>query len=953
MNKLKQLQAKITAYGKENLAEILHSVSSEIRNVYSCKMVRFFLEDLTEGLLVCRFVSGAHDVEIKGTSNFIFQEESIISSAFLEKISFFCSYKKESNFHPKEFEKKYKIGASLAIPVLKNGKSIGVVCFDWEKPEQWVANDEIKIIKDFLSEIASTIHEAHRFHQRIVVSRQIDETRKREAAKVMLRSAVKLIDKLCLASVFVPKSIFTINPKKKEGHVDSMEILATFARNITDKEIYEKNVRVSVLKGESLISQILEYDPEKGIIKREEYSKPLYIPNIMKEKFSRKPIAEKLGLCSLYMIPRFDPITEKVVCVVNYFTEKEYKFSSFEKEQLENHAITVEQLIHEVSKEHIEINVLNEIRELRRVKQADLPSFLRQVLFKATELIGADTGTISLVKKIEDCKWLAVQGEDGEIIGAKSREWEKENIQNLKIGGEELNRKERSLTGYSAFLGKSILCNDVNAELQDKGFYLKVSDRVKSELSVSIQYGKDIIGVINLDSFQRDYFTLEHQRILEIIAELVGKDIYDYQQIIQLQKEIDYLKRDISYRDPSVHSYSLGNVIGKSKAIRSVIKEINIISESICNRMLRWGKEQGREDMPGLPNILITGETGSGKEFFFNNIYSILNELFQLANVDNKKLPVKKTNIAALSGELTYSELFGHKKGAYTGADANRQGIFEEANGGVVFLDEIGDADHKTQVQLLRFLDSGVFTRLGDNQPRQSRVLLITATNKILHKEIQAGNFRKDLYHRLREFTINLPSLNDRREDIVDLATHFIGKLYSTYKNKGDRSPVPMLDKEAASYLTHYHYTGNVRELKNILLRALLFLTGPIIGKNDLVKAMKKAGSLSEMEKTNNRLSGENDFVDSTAHEILCQITEEEFDFWDAVYKPYSDNMITRPIVKRVVAIAREKFGGALPNLAVKLKVCNENFKKDIEEKKKYISFKNFLYKTVKIKVLS
>jgi DNA-binding NtrC family response regulator len=354
-----------------------------------------------------------------------------------------------------------------------------------------------------------------------------------------------------------------------------------------------------------------------------------------------------------------------------------------------------------------------------------------------------------------------------------------------------------------------------------------------------------------------------------------------------------------------------------------------------------------------LPTILITGETGSGKEFFFNNIYSILNELFQLENSDNKKLPIKKTNIAALSGELTYSELFGHKKGAYTGADTSRQGIFEEANGGVVFLDEIGDADHKTQVQLLRFLDSGVYTPMGDNQPKHSRVLLITATNKILHKEIQAGNFRKDLYHRLREFTINLPSLNNRSEDIVDLATHFIGKLYSTYKNKGDRSPVPTLDEEAASYLTHYNYTGNVRELKNILLRALLFLKGPVIRKNDLVKAIKKAGSLSEMEKTSNRFSGEKDFVDSTAREILCQITEEEFDFWDAVYKPYSDNMITRPMVKRVVALAREKFGGALPNLAVKLKVCNENYKKDMEEKKKYTSFKNFLYKTVKIKALS
>ena len=159
--------------------------------------------------------------------------------------------------------------------------------------------------------------------------------------------------------------------------------------------------------------------------------------------------------------------------------------------------------------------------------------------------------------------------------------------------------------------------------------------------------------------------------------------------------------------------------------------------------------------------------------------------MFQAESLKKKKLSVKKTNIAAFSGELTYSELFGHKKGAYTGADADRKGILEEANGGVVFMDEIGDADHRTQVQLLRFLDSGVFTRLGDNELRYSRILLVTATNKDLQKEIKEGRFREDLFHRIMEFTISIPSLNERREDIVDLATHFLGKLYSTYKKKG------------------------------------------------------------------------------------------------------------------------------------------------------------------------
>ena len=144
---------------------------------------------------------------------------------------------------------------------------------------------------------------------------------------------------------------------------------------------------------------------------------------------------------------------------------------------------------------------------------------------------------------------------------------------------------------------------------------------------------------------------------------------------------------------------------------------------------------------------------------------------------------MRKTNIAAYSGDLTYSELFGHKKGAFTGAESNRKGILEEADGGLVFLDEIGDADPKTQVQLLRFLDTGAFMRLGENQPRYSRIFLIAATNKNLQEEIEGGRFREDLYHRLNAIRFQIPSLNDRQEDIEDLAIHFLGRLHQAYNH--------------------------------------------------------------------------------------------------------------------------------------------------------------------------
>ena len=200
---------------------------------------------------------------------------------------------------------------------------------------------------------------------------------------------------------------------------------------------------------------------------------------------------------------------------------------------------------------------------------------------------------------------------------------------------------------------------------------------------------------------------------------------------------------------------------------------------------------------------------------------------------------MKKSNIAAYSGELTYSELFGHKRGAFTGAHTDRKGILEEAHGGVVFLDEIGDADPKTQVQLLRFLDNGGFVRLGENVTRYARVLLVAATNKDLRQLIRAGLFREDLYHRLSELTIEVPSLNERREDIPDLAVHFLGKLYRVYKRPEERDEdAPAITRGAQALLAGHHYTGNIRELRSILLRALFFRKGRVIAEEDIRRVL-------------------------------------------------------------------------------------------------------------------
>jgi DNA-binding NtrC family response regulator len=372
------------------------------------------------------------------------------------------------------------------------------------------------------------------------------------------------------------------------------------------------------------------------------------------------------------------------------------------------------------------------------------------------------------------------------------------------------------------------------------------------------------------------------------------------------------------------------------------VEFINTVSVPLVNRIALWSKNVLQEATIGLPSILVLGQTGSGKEFFFNNLYNKLNEMYRERTNPDGEILVKKTNIAAYSGELTYSELFGHKKGAFTGAYSDRKGILEEARGGIVFLDEIGDADPKTQVQLLRFLDNGGFFRLGDNQERFSRVLLVAATNKNLAEEISRGHFREDLYHRLSELSVRVPSLNERREDIPDLAIHFLGKLYRTYRGAEDpRDTPPGLAEEAKLELVKHNYKGNIRELRSILLRALFFRKGQVITGDDIRQAIG-VGAQEPAARTSVRLN------EQLAEEILGEM-ESGKDFWEAVYEPYSQNRISREVVKLVIERSKAVAGKGMPQIARHLKAVKGDITGDEVERKRFFRFKNFLYKTVRI----
>jgi transcriptional regulator with GAF, ATPase, and Fis domain len=459
---------------------------------------------------------------------------------------------------------------------------------------------------------------------------------------------------------------------------------------------------------------------------------------------------------------------------------------------------------------------------------------------------------------------------------------------------------------------------------------------------VPIVCDDQVIAVICLNSLRPGYFTEEHRRILQIIDRLTSRHISDIQQIERLQGEVARLKTDVAYKDPQISSYRLGNIIGNSRKAQEIVDFINTVSVPLFNRICIWQKNVMQEATIGLPSILVLGQTGSGKEFFFNNLYNKLNEMYRAGINPDGELPVKKTNIAAYSGDLTYSELFGHKKGAFTGAYSDRKGILEEAQGGIVFLDEIGDADPKTQVQLLRFLDNGGFVRLGDNVDRYSRVLLVAATNRNLPEEIRKGNFREDLYHRLSELSVRVPSLNERREDIQDLATHFLGKLYRTYRGKDDHlDKVPHLSNEAKSILMNHNYRGNIRELRSILLRTLFFRKGMVIQADDIRHAIHDG--IRETSAT-----PQEELTESVANRLLEKILEGN-SFWSVVYEPYSQSLISKDVVKLVIEKGKHASGGNLTRTAHYLRAVTGDVQNDGEERKIFFKFKNFLYKTVKI----
>jgi len=276
-----------------------------------------------------------------------------------------------------------------------------------------------------------------------------------------------------------------------------------------------------------------------------------------------------------------------------------------------------------------------------------------------------------------------------------------------------------------------------------------------------------------------------------------------------LKSEVKDLRSELKTK------YHFSNIIGQSGVMQDVFRAVEKVVDSDVT-------------------VLIQGESGTGKELIARAIHT---------HSKRKNKPFRPVNCTALPEALLESELFGHEKGAYTGAANRRMGKFELADGGTIFLDEIGDMSQPIQSKVLRVLQEREFERLGGNSLIKVNIRLISATNKDLWEEVQTGAFREDLYYRISVFPIKLPPLRERRDDIPLLADYFIEK-YSERENK----TIEKIDPEVLKILAGYHWPGNVRELENTIERAVVITNTPIITTEDLPSHILAIGNEGIME---------------------------------------------------------------------------------------------------------
>ena len=358
--------------------------------------------------------------------------------------------------------------------------------------------------------------------------------------------------------------------------------------------------------------------------------------------------------------------------------------------------------------------------------------------------------------------------------------------------------------------GKEIVVSDISKDQRFLGKTKagKMSAKEKTAFfCVPINLESKTIGAISAEkNISKAHILRDDLRLLNIIAAMIAQAVKRNKLVEHDRKRL--YDENIRLRQELKEQFNINNMIGTSGAIKEVYGLIEQVADSNAT-------------------VLIRGESGTGKDLVAHAIHY---------NSPRASKPFIKVNCTALPDTLLESELFGHEKGAFTGAVERKIGRFEAAHGGTIFLDEIGDFPLNLQVKLLRAVQFKEFERLGSYETIKANVRIIVATSKNLEEEIREGLFREDLYYRINVFPIYLPPLRERKDDIMLLADHFLQK-FASENNKA----ITRISTPAINMLTRYHWPGNVRELENCIERGVLLCNEDVIRSEQLPPSLQMA----------------------------------------------------------------------------------------------------------------
>ncbi len=409
----------------------------------------------------------------------------------------------------------------------------------------------------------------------------------------------------------------------------------------------------------------------------------------------------------------------------------------------------------------------------------DLTELLSRVLDLAIQIVGAERGLIFLR-----------EGEAGELKVRVARNLDQETIRDA---GEYSRRILEEAAG-----GKPIVTLDAGADRRFERFDSVSLYNIRSLVCVPLRIRERILGTVYLDSRRGDVlFGEEDLEFLEAFANQAAVAIENARLVEALRQENLYLKQTVQNR------FGFRNIIGSSPALIAALERVEKVADT------------------ALP-VIIQGESGTGKELIARAIH------FNSRRKDKRFLT---ENVAALPENLLESELFGHVRGAFTGADQDKLGLFELADGGTLFLDELGEMSLPLQSKLLRAIQEGEIRPVGSGAPRKVDVRIVAATNRDLKAMVADRSFREDLFYRLNVVTVTLPPLRQRKEDLPLLIDHFLEKI------AGEKGSRPLrIDPHVLSVLSRHPWPGNIRELENTLARLALFAEGPSLTLSDLAR---------------------------------------------------------------------------------------------------------------------